>query len=375
MDGKKTFVADDCCAAGGFHVENGVVTGGGHRAGALRNLFNLVHSADAAATLRVVGRSALAAAVGAEVFGNAKVAADATGSAGAASAAGTASAAGAASAGPTACVYASLEELGDGSIDGRIREVAATVAPGGTLILEALADDPAVTLALHAQFSSVNFARPHFRADGELPSASAGGAGGAGAAAATPLRRHLIAQRPYLGATWGVRAGAASTVAIAPDRVKVIKRRSAEQIAAHPGALKREAFWLKRLAPTGFVPALYHVTDRALVMSYVGEPLTKKTDLATDWANQLLSIQAGLAGSGCLYGEWANVNLCVRAVPVGGAAGTATKTVPARFTLVGFGRVPLALADTTCAGAAEATPIASAPTTFKDLVGDFSGLP
>ncbi len=66
--------------------------------------------------------------------------------------------------------------------------------------------------------------------------------------------------------------------------------------------LRREVFWLKRLAHTDFTPKLLDHSDNWILMTRVGSPLTRRT-VPKDWRKQLSHIKRHLRRCNCRHND------------------------------------------------------------------------
>jgi hypothetical protein len=214
------------------------------------------------------------------------------------------------------------------------------IAEGGVLIIELTVWDAEclaeIASELHACFTRVNGTRPSVGGADEAP------------------RTLYIAQKPYRVKVgdWAVRTGTSSTVRVSPDRMKVIKTPKPD--TPYAGTFERELLWLQRLGGVGVVPHVLAANSRRreLIMSYAGDNLVDAAradgtapSFASDWSSQLMTFLSLLNAHGLHYREWNPKKVCIRKGQTKDG-----RVVPGRLTFIGFGRVPAALADTSCAG-------------------------
>lgn len=109
---------------------------------------------------------------------------------------------------------------------------------------------------------------------------------------------------------WQMRRANTSTIEVAPNHSKVIKRIHKFE---EKDVLKREAHWLRVLGGSPHFPKLYHVNyeKNELIMEWVGTSIGRGR-LPEDWKYQLLEILAILQEKGIFYNDWRASNLCVK---------------------------------------------------------------
>jgi len=80
----------------------------------------------------------------------------------------------------------------------------------------------------------------------------------------------------------------------------VIKKFSPSVI--NEGLMGREVFWLKHLEKFDRTPQIIEVTDDSIVMTYVGERISKES-VPDDWKTQVLYISEGLKKYKCSHND------------------------------------------------------------------------
>jgi hypothetical protein len=231
-----------------------------------------------------------------------------------------------------------------------INSVRQRVKPQGTALLEYPSRDiTAVVTSLHWNFGTVDAIETNLLEGEERTSTY-----------------FLVSQAYGLKEKWETRNGTTSRVSICPRGLKVIKRRSpAEECEIHyADAHNREVFWLKRLAKSPYVPALLHHDDEAelIVINYGGKTVAETGGVSQSLMIYMAEAMGDLIEAGCFYKAWDLEHVSVK--KDGGRD---------QITLVGFGRAPMILTDSTCGGRVSDTPAGDVRTP-RDMLKDLRAL-
>ncbi len=251
-----------------------------------------------------------------------------------------------------------------------VHGLAVRVAKTGAIVLEvatvlsgsAIVADAGLLSLLHERFGTVDPVTPRIGGPDDAPP-----------------RQFYIMTRPYrIGEKWHARAGTSSVVRISPDRRKVFKERPPAADGKGPtyeGAFEREVFWLTRLAASGYTPAPMHIDPgrRLIVTNWAGPTLeeisSKSPRMFPGWLGQLVEAISDLQRVGCVYDDVSARRVVVRAFPPARAGGASQY----QLALLGFGRCPMQLTDSTCGGEFPPLVVRSGPRrTFSDILQDLA---
>lgn len=235
-------------------------------------------------------------------------------------------------------------------VDSWIGDVRQRVKPQGTALLEYPSRDiTAAVTALHWNFGTVNAIETKLLEGEERTSTY-----------------FLVSQAYSLDEEWVAKRGTTSQVLICPRSLKVIKRRlpAEEGEAQYSDAHSREVFWLKRLAKSPYVPALLHHDDEAetIVTNYGGKTVAETGGVSQSLMIYMAEAVGDLIEAGCFYKTWDLEHVSVK-----------KEGSRDQITLMGFGRAPMILTDSTCGGRLSATPAGDVRTP-RDMLKDLRAL-